>query len=94
MSTQASAQHRDKVASYVKLAVEEGGKIECGGKAPVVEGFENGYFFEPTVITGLKNNCRVQQEEIFGPVVTISPFDTEAEAIELANDVTYGLSGA
>lgn len=82
------------MASYVALAKEEGGTIECGGKAPVVPGFEKGYFFEPTVITGLDNKCRVQQEEIFGPVVTITPFDTEAQALEYANDVRYGLSAS
>eukprot|EP01108_Squamamoeba_japonica_P008461 TRINITY_DN7534_c0_g1_i1.p1 TRINITY_DN7534_c0_g1~~TRINITY_DN7534_c0_g1_i1.p1 ORF type:complete len:451 (+),score=197.47 TRINITY_DN7534_c0_g1_i1:54-1406(+) len=92
MGALASAQHRDKVASYVALAVEEGGKIECGGRAPTIAGFENGYWFEPTVITGLTNQCRVQQEEIFGPVVTITPFDTDEEVIGLANDSVYGLS--
>ena len=55
---------------YCKIAVEEGGKIECGGKAPVVEGFEKGFFFEPTIITGLGNKSRVQQEEITHSTVT------------------------
>jgi len=90
-----SAAHRDKVASYVELAKEEGGAVLCGGRP--VEGpgarCRDGYFFEPTVITGLDAKCRVQQEEVFGPVVTVTPFDSEREALEMANGVAYGLAG-
>ena len=88
-----SAGHMQKVMSYIELAQMEGGKIECGGhpvKMPAP--FEGGYFVEPTVITGLVQNCRTNQEEIFGPVVTIMPFETENEAIAMANHTTYGLA--
>jgi aminomuconate-semialdehyde/2-hydroxymuconate-6-semialdehyde dehydrogenase len=82
-----------KVLSYIQLAQEEGGKILTGGNRVTVQGrCANGYFVEPTVIIGLDQHCRTNQEEIFGPVVTIMSFDTEEEAISLANSTTYGLS--
>lgn len=85
--------HLNKVLSYIQLAQQEGGKILCGGKQLNVSGrCEHGYFVEPTVITGLDQLCRTNQEEIFGPVVTIMPFDTEEEAIQFANSTAYGLS--
>src|SRR5437764_4422177 len=86
----------DKVKFYVDLAQEEGGKIAVGGSAPPApnDRCKNGYFFPPTVITGLPVACRVNREEIFGPVVTITPFDSEEEAINHANDVEYGLSSS
>jgi len=88
-----SKQHLEKVLNYVNLAELEGGTILCGGKKIEMEGeLEGGYFMRPTVIEGLPNHCRTNQEEIFGPVVTIQPFDTEEEAVELANDTVYGLS--
>jgi acyl-CoA reductase-like NAD-dependent aldehyde dehydrogenase len=93
MGALASAQHRDKVAYYVQLAREEGGEIAFGGGVPQVPAeLAGGYWFEPTIITGLTPSCRVMQEEIFGPVVTITPFDTEQEVIAHANGVKYGLS--
>lgn len=88
-----SMSHLEKVLSYVKLAVEEGGTVRCGGNLVKLEGrCSNGYFMEPTVITGLSNTCRTNQEEIFGPVVTIMPFDSEDEVIRDANDSSYGLA--
>ncbi len=88
-----SEAHMQKVLSYIELAKQEGGKIECGGSRVVVVGrCEAGYFVAPTVITGLNQSCRTNQEEIFGPVVTIMPFDTEEEAIEFSNATAYGLS--
>jgi aminomuconate-semialdehyde/2-hydroxymuconate-6-semialdehyde dehydrogenase len=88
-----SEAHMNKVLSYIELAKLEGGTVLTGGKRVVVEGrCSEGYFVEPTVIVGLDQNCRTNQEEIFGPVVTIMPFDTEQEAIELANATAYGLS--
>ena len=85
--------HMNKVLSYVKLAKEEGGKILTGGKRVIVSGrCANGYFVAPTVVVGLNHLCRTNQEEIFGPVVTIMPFDNEDEVIEFANSTTYGLS--
>lgn len=89
-----SREHRAKVASYVALAREEGGTIVLGGNSidRVSDRCANGAFFEPTVITGLSPTCRTQQEEIFGPVVTITPFDDEAQAVEFANCTKYGLA--
>jgi aminomuconate-semialdehyde/2-hydroxymuconate-6-semialdehyde dehydrogenase len=88
-----SASHRDKILSYIELAQQEGGTVLCGGKAAQVPGrCENGYFIEPTIIEGLSPDCRTNQEEIFGPVVTITPFDTEAEVIQAANSTRYGLA--
>jgi len=83
-----SEAHLRKVMSYVDLARREGGSIETGGRRVDRRGF----FVEPTVITGLGIDCRVLQEEIFGPVVTITPFDSEDEAIRFANSTRYGLS--
>lgn len=88
-----SEAHMNKVLSYIELAKAEGGEIICGGKQVRVSGrCANGYFVEPTVIVGLDQQCRTNQEEIFGPVVTIMPFDTENEAIRYANSNAYGLS--
>lgn len=85
--------HMNKVLGYIELAKEEGGKVITGGKRVMINGrCVNGYFIEPTVITGLDQKCRTNQEEIFGPVVTIMPFDNEEEAIAFANGTAYGLS--
>ena len=87
-----SKPHLEKVKSYIDITEEEGGKILYGGNKVNVEGSENGYYLEPTVIEVSSNQCRLNQEEIFGPVVTIMSFTTEDEALQLANDVVYGLS--
>ena len=84
-----SKEHYDRVKSYLDIAVEEGGTFLTGGKRP--EGIDKGYYLEPTIITGLDKNSRCVREEIFGPVVTVIPFDTEEEVIEQANDTHYGL---
>ncbi|MBL7848512.1 MAG: aldehyde dehydrogenase [Cyclobacteriaceae bacterium] len=85
--------HLRKVLGYIDLAIQEGGKILTGGRQVTIPGrCEKGYFVEPTVITGLNQQCRTNQEEIFGPVVTIQPFESEEEAIRMANATTYGLS--
>jgi aminomuconate-semialdehyde/2-hydroxymuconate-6-semialdehyde dehydrogenase len=86
----------EKVKFYVDLAQKEGGKIALGGKAPDSpnERTRGGYFFPPTVIVDLPVACRTNREEIFGPVVTITPFDSEDEVIRYANDVDYGLSSS
>ena len=82
-----------KVMSYISLASEEGGTIVAGGRQAKLKGaFSNGFFVEPTIITGLNEKCRTNQEEIFGPVVTVQPFGSETEALELANSTTYGLA--
>ena len=88
-----SKPHLDKVMTYIELAQEEGGTILTGGKQVNIKGrCEGGWFVEPTVIDGLINSCRTNQEEIFGPIVTIIPFKDEGEAIDIANDTEYGLS--
>ena len=88
-----SKDHFEKVLSYIELAREEGGTILTGGHAVKLEGrCENGYFIAPTVFENLPIGCRTNQEEIFGPVVTLTPFDTEEEALLLANGTVYGLA--
>jgi aminomuconate-semialdehyde/2-hydroxymuconate-6-semialdehyde dehydrogenase len=88
-----SEAHMQKVLGYVDLAKQEGGTVLTGGKQVKLNGrCADGYFVEPTVITGLNAFCRTNQEEIFGPVVTIMPFDTEDEVIGYANSTGYGLS--
>lgn len=87
-----SQEHYERVTGYIELAKDEGGTIVVGGKRP--EGLEKGYFLEPTIITGLDRHCRVVKEEIFGPVVTVIPFDTEDELLDQVNDTHYGLSAS
>src|SRR5699024_1851565 len=89
VGTLISKEHYDKVNSYLDIAKEDGGTFVTGGKRP--EGFETGYYLEPTIITGLDDDSRCITEEIFGPVVTVTPFKTEEEVIEKANDTQYGL---
>ncbi len=88
-----SKPHLEKILSYIDIAKEEGGTILCGGERIRLEGeLAEGYYVGPTIIEGLAPDCRVNQEEIFGPVVTIWPFDTEEEALAYANGTNYGLS--
>lgn len=88
-----SEQHLQKILSYINLAKEEGGTILCGGHRKILHPpYNNGYYVEPTIIEGLSYQCHTNQEEIFGPVVTITPFDTEEEVLMMANSVEYGLS--
>lgn len=88
-----SKQHFDKIMYHISLAMNEGGNILCGGKAVNVPGrCSEGWFIAPTVIENLPSSCRTNQEEIFGPVVTLIPFETEDEAIEIANGTEYGLA--
>ena len=89
-----SAQHREKVLSYYALARSEGAEIISGGGLPVVQGYEDGFWIEPTIWTGLPESARCIREEVFGPVCHIQPFDTEEEVIAMANDSQYGLAAA
>jgi aminomuconate-semialdehyde/2-hydroxymuconate-6-semialdehyde dehydrogenase len=90
-----SQQHMEKVLSYIDLARQEGGRVLTGGHRATLPGrCENGYFVPPTVIDGLAADCRVNQEEIFGPVATLIPFDSEDEALAMANGVRYGLAAS
>lgn len=85
--------HFDKIMNCIEIAKQEGGNILCGGNAVKLKGrCENGYFIEPTIIEGLTQDCKTNQEEIFGPVITIQPFETVEKAIQLANNSTYGLA--
>ena len=85
--------HFDKIFSYINIVDSEGGKIVLGGDSPKFDNdLKGGYFINPTIITGLKNDCKILQEEIFGPVVTVTTFKTEEEVVDFANDVEYGLS--
>jgi aminomuconate-semialdehyde/2-hydroxymuconate-6-semialdehyde dehydrogenase len=87
--------HMNKVLSYVELAKQEGATILCGGKRMFLSGrCANGWFVEPTVIEGLPNSCRTNQEEIFGPLVTLMPFETEEEVLSMANGTDYGLAAS
>lgn len=89
-----SKSHMEKVLSYIDLAKEEGGAVLTGGHRVYLEApYENGYYIAPTIIEGLAYTCRTNQEEIFGPVVTITPFDSEEEALMMANSTEYGLAG-
>jgi aminomuconate-semialdehyde/2-hydroxymuconate-6-semialdehyde dehydrogenase len=93
-----SHRHRDRVQSYIQLAQEEGGKLLYGGGVPSAaqlgERCKDGAFMEPAVIVDLDVHCRVNQEEIFGPVVTITPFRTEEEVVRYANASPFGLSAS
>ncbi len=93
MGAVVSKPHMEKVLSYVELAKEEGGTVLTGGeRVHLAPPYDGGYYIRPTVIEGLSYNCRTNQEEIFGPVVTITPFDTEEEVLMMANSTQYGLS--
>jgi len=87
-----SVAHLEKVKNYIDITEQEGGKILFGGNKVAVKNCENGYYLQPTIIEVSDNNCRLNQEEIFGPVVTIMSFKTDKEALTLANDTKYGLS--
>ena len=93
MGAVVSEGHMNKVLSYIELAKQEGGTVLTGGERVFLDGEnKDGYFIAPTVIEGLGPNCRTNQEEIFGPVVTIAPFDSVEEAVENANSTMYGLA--
>lgn len=82
---------RDRVESYIRIGQEEGAKIALGGGRPA--GFDKGWYVEPTIFVGVDNSMRIAQEEIFGPVLSVIPYDDEADAVRIANDSDYGLSG-
>jgi aminomuconate-semialdehyde/2-hydroxymuconate-6-semialdehyde dehydrogenase len=90
-----SAQHREKVLSYYKLAREEGATVVTGGRIPEFgNALDHGYYVQPTIYTGLSETARCVKEEIFGPVCHIAAFDTEEEAVSMANDTKYGLAAS
>ncbi len=90
-----SKSHMQKVLSYITLAQQEGGQVLTGGQSISIAGrCKDGYFVQPTLISGLDNRCRTNQEEIFGPVCTLQPFDHDDEAVSYANDSAYGLAAS
>ncbi|CAM3573378.1 aldehyde dehydrogenase family protein [Brevibacillus invocatus] len=89
-----SAEHMERVLSYIQLGRDEGAQLLCGGNRLTDQGRENGYYIEPTIFAADRNDLRIVQEEIFGPVLVVQKFSTEQEAIRLANSTKYGLAGA
>lgn len=87
-----SKNHLEKVMHYIEIAKKENGKILHGGNKVTIKNYENGYYLEPTIIEVKTNDCRINLEEVFGPIVTIMPFKTEQEVLHMANQVKYGLS--
>jgi acyl-CoA reductase-like NAD-dependent aldehyde dehydrogenase len=94
VGTMVSFRQRDTVLDYIRIGREEGARVVVGGGIPSGQAFEQGAYIEPTLLEGVRSSMRVAQEEIFGPVAAVIPFDTEEEAIRLANDTPYGLSGS
>ena len=86
--------HRLKVESYIEIGKNEGAKLICGGSRPRDPALANGFFLEPTIFDSVTPQMRIAREEIFGPVLSVIPFDTEEEAIQIANDTEYGLAAA
>lgn len=89
-----SGEHRDRVDGFVRRAVAEGAKLVAGGRRPPGKKFARGWFYEPTILDGVTPGMEIFQEEVFGPVVSVTSFETENEAVELANRTRYGLAGA
>jgi betaine-aldehyde dehydrogenase len=89
-----TAEHRAKVEAYVAGAIAEGARLVAGGRRPDEAELQAGFFYRPTVFADVRRDMTIVREEVFGPVLTVERFTTEAEAIELANDTTYGLAGA
>ena len=89
-----SAGQRQTALDYLEIGEKEGARLVTGGEIPEVEGAEGGFYIRPAVLADVRNDMRVAQEEIFGPVASVIPFDTEEEAIRLANETEYGLSGS
>ncbi|MEW2042037.1 aldehyde dehydrogenase family protein, partial [Streptomyces sp. NPDC005534] len=89
-----SAAHREKVEAYVARGLAEGAVLRCGGERPTGPGFDEGFYYPPTVLDECSGDMSVVREESFGPVLTVERFSGEAEAVRLANDTVYGLAGA
>ena len=90
-----SESHMNNILNRIEQAKKEGGTVLCGGERVILEGdLETGFYIAPTIIEGLDYMCQTNQEEIFGPVVTITPFDSEQEVLEMANSTKYGLAGS
>jgi aldehyde dehydrogenase (NAD+) len=93
MGPQVSQEQLNRIKSYADIARSEGATVVAGGECPTLEGaFQNGYFYQPTIFSDVKNQMRVAQEEIFGPVVSVITFENEDDLIKQANETIYGLS--
>ena len=89
-----SADHRAKVEANVARALEDGARLVAGGRRPTEPGLQDGFYYRPTVLADVRSEMRIVREEVFGPVLTVERFDSEDEAVALANDTDYGLAGA
>jgi betaine-aldehyde dehydrogenase len=89
-----SFRQRETVLDYIRIGREEGARVVVGGGIPAEPAYAQGAYIQPTVLDGVESRMRIAQEEVFGPVVVVIPFDTEEEAVRLANDTPYGLSGS
>lgn len=89
-----SEKQRSTVEGYVRLGLEEGARLVAGGERAAVPTHPDGYYYQPTIFEDVTSGMRIAQEEIFGPVLVVMPFDSDAEAVALANDSSYGLAGA
>ncbi|TPW12552.1 MAG: Aldehyde Dehydrogenase, partial [Acidimicrobiaceae bacterium] len=87
-----SAAQRDRVRAFIQTGIDEGATLVAGGTA-APDGLDTGYFVQPTVFSNVSRDMTIAREEIFGPVLSIMPYDTEDEAVEIANDTIYGLAG-
>jgi len=94
MGPVASAKQLESVKRHVESGLAEGARLLCGGRPLALPGLEGGCYFEPTVFVDVRNDMRIAREEIFGPVLVVMPFDTDDEAVAIANDSEYGLAGA
>ena len=90
-----SEEHMAKIMKHIEMAKDDGGRVLTGGERTIVNGrCKEGWFIKPTIIEGLGIDCKINQEEVFGPVVTLLPFDSEEEALEIANSTDYGLTAS
>jgi acyl-CoA reductase-like NAD-dependent aldehyde dehydrogenase len=89
-----SARQRDLIERYVSVGIEEGATLVAGGERPAGAEFETGFYYLPTVFTGVTSSMRIAQEEVFGPVLCVIPFDTEEEAVSIANGTEFGLAAS
>jgi betaine-aldehyde dehydrogenase len=94
VGTMVSFRQRETVLDYIRIGREEGARVVVGGGIPAEPAYAQGAYIQPTVLDGVESRMRIAQEEVFGPVVVVIPFDTEEEAVRLANDTPYGLSGS
>jgi len=93
MGPQITPEHRASIEAFIEAGRKDGGIVLCGGERPSGAVYAKGNYLLPTIVDGLKNSARIAQEEIFGPVLSIIPYDDEDDAVRIANDTIYGLAG-